>query len=338
MTELTVRALADLVGGRVIGDSERLIRGIGDLRDATPDQVGFVRDARYAEAVAGTRAGALLLKEELETSAAQILVADVDVAFVQVARHFHPMPRATEHWVHPAAVVHPEAVLEEPVSIGANAVLGRCRVASGTVIMPNVTIGDDVQLGHDCVLYAGVTVRDRVIIGDRFYAHGNCVIGSDGFGYAPQDGVWHKVPQVGGVWIGDDVELGAGTVIDRGAVKDTVIGNGCKLDNLCHIAHNVVLGQNCVMAAGCMVAGSTTIGDGNIWGGKSAVGGHLTIAAGVRLAGGTQALKSIREPGEYMGYPHMKKKQFLRLQKALADLPEIRADWVAGKSNQGRAD
>jgi UDP-3-O-[3-hydroxymyristoyl] glucosamine N-acyltransferase len=305
-----------------------VIRGIGDVRSARPEQIGFVRDPRYAEAARVTEAGALLLANELETPAAQIVVGDVDIAFAIVAGHYHPMPQARRHEIHPSAVVHPEAVLEEPVSIGANAVLGRCRIGAGTVVKACVVIGDDVALGRDCVLYPNVTVYDRTTIGDRFFAHGSCVIGSDGFGYVPDGKTWRKVPQFGGVRIGNDVELGAGTVIDRGAVNNTVIGDGCKFDNLCHIAHNAVIGKNCVMAAGCMVAGSTTVGDDNVWGGKCAAGGHLFIAAGVRLGGGTQALKSIREPGEYMGYPPVEKRMFVRIAKAVQDLPKMRAEWA----------
>lgn len=327
MTELSVRALTEMVGGRLIGDGERVIRGIGDLRQAGPELVGFVRDPRYAGPARSTKAGALLTDHELETDAAQIVVADVDLAYAMVASHFHPRPRATEHSVHPTAVVHPDAELEEPVSIGAHAVIGRCRIGAGTVIMANVTIGDDVTLGRECVLYPQVTIYDRITIGDRFSAHGSCVIGSDGFGYKTGGGKWHKVPQLGGVEIGDDVELGAGTVIDRGAVNNTVIGEGCKFDNLCHIAHNAQIGKNTVMAAGCMVAGSAKIGENNLWGGKCACAGHLTIVANVRLGGGTQALRSIREPGEYMGYPPVEKKRFVRIQKAIVDLPEMRAEW-----------
>ena len=335
MTELTARALADLVGGRLIGDANRVITGIGDLRHAAPGQVGFVRDPRYAAAAKATRAGALLVSAELETAAVQIVVGNVDAAFVRIAQHFHPMPRAATHAVHPTAVVDPEAVLEAPVSIGANAVVGRSRIGKGSVVMANVTIGDDCELGQDCVLRPGVVLYDLTRTGDRFFAHGNVVIGSDGFGYAPVGHVWEKVPQLGGVRIGDDVEFGAGSVVDRGAVNDTVIGNGCKFDNLCHIAHNAVIGDNCVMAAGSMVAGSTTVGENNVWGGKCGAGGHLTIAAGVRMAGGTQAMKSVRVAGEYMGYPHMDKKTYLRAHKALADLPEIRAWWKAQREQQG---
>ncbi|MCR9243754.1 MAG: UDP-3-O-(3-hydroxymyristoyl)glucosamine N-acyltransferase [bacterium] len=334
MTELTVSALAEMVQGRLIGDGTRVIRGIGDLRQAQPDRVGFVRDERWADAAKGTQAGALLTAAELETDAVQILVADVDYAFLVIASHFHPKPQAVEHMVHGSAVVHPEAVLEEPVQIGANAVVGRAKIGAGTVVMANATIGDDVTLGRDCVLYPQVTIYDQVTIGDRFVAHGGCVIGSDGFGYKPEGGKWHKVPQLGGVRIGDDVELGASTVIDRGAVNDTVIHEGCKLDNLCHIAHNVELGRHTIMAAGAMVAGSTKVGEYNIWGGQAACAGHLTIAPHVHLGGGTSLLRSIREPGEYIGYPPIEKKAWVRLQKQIVDFPAMRADWKKAQEEQ----
>lgn len=334
MTELTVRALTEMVGGRCVGDGDLVIRGLGDLRNAGPELVGFVRDPRdpdYAAAARDTAIGALLTTCELETPAQQVIVADVDHAFVVVARHFHPMPKAVEHELHPTAVVHDEAVLEAPVVVGPHAVIGRSRIGAGSVIRANVTIGDGVTLGRDCVLYPGVTIYDRVTFGDRVFVHSGAVIGSDGFGYKSEGGTWHKVPQLGGVRVGNDVEFGSNTIVDRGAINDTVIEDGCKFDNHCHIAHNVRIGSNTLMAAGAMVAGSTTVGKNNLWGGRAACGDHLKIADNVMLGGGTSALSSIRRAGEYIGYPPVEKKLFLRVHRALADLPEMRADWAAQK-------
>jgi acetyltransferase-like isoleucine patch superfamily enzyme len=224
MTDVSVAAIAAMVGGRLIGNGELTIRGIGDLRTAGPDRIGFVRHARYAAAAMATGAGAILLAEPLETKASQIVVSDVDIAYAKVATHFHPLPHAREHSVHPSAIVHPEAELEAPVQIGACAVVGKCRIGSGTVVMPGAVILDGVKIGRSCVIYPNATLYHGVQLGDRVIAHAGVVIGSDGFGYAREGTTWLKVPQLGTVVVEDDVEFGAGTAIDRGTIGNTRIG------------------------------------------------------------------------------------------------------------------
>lgn len=325
MTDVSVAALADLVGGRLVGDGSRRIVGLGDLRTAGPDRIGFVRDARYYPAAGTTGAGALLLATEITTRASQIVVPDVDVAYAKVALHFHPLPRAQVHAVHASAVVDPAGELESPVQIGPCAVVGKCRIGAGTVVMAGVTIGDGSTIGRDCLLHPNATICHGVQLGNRVIVHANAVIGSDGFGYARDGTAWLKVPQLGGVVIEDDVEVGAGTTIDRATLGFTRIGARTKIDNLCHVAHNCVLGTDIVMAGGVKVAGSTTIGDRCVLGGIAAVSGHVKIAADVRLAGGTLCFKDVPEPGDYMGHPMMKKRQymrFLRLLRAMADKPD----------------
>jgi UDP-3-O-[3-hydroxymyristoyl] glucosamine N-acyltransferase len=214
MTDVTVAALADLVGGRVVGDGERVIKGLGDLRTAGPDRIGFVRAAQYQAAAATTRAGAVIVAEELDTEASQVVVQNVDVAFAKVALHFHPMPRAIEHRVHERAVVDPAARVEQPVRIDANATVGKSRVGRGTVIMAGSAIADDCVIGQDCVLHQNVTLYPGTRLGNRVIVHSGTVVGSDGFGYAHEGATWIKVPQLGGTVIEDDVEIGAGCTID----------------------------------------------------------------------------------------------------------------------------
>ncbi len=322
MTEVSVAALADLVSGRLIGDGSRRITGLGDLRTAGPDRIGFVRHARYHTAASATRAGALLSATEITTTASQIVVADVDVAYAKVALLFHPLPKACVHSIHPTAVVDAAAVLESPVQIGPRAVVGRCRIGSGTVVMAGVSIGDGCTIGRDCVLHPNATIYHEVQLGNRVIVHAAAVIGSDGFGYAREGTTWLKVPQLGGVVVEDDVEVGAGTAIDRGTLGFTRIGARTKLDNLCHVAHNCVLGADVMMAAGGKVAGSTTIGDRCVFGGSVGISGHLEIAADVRLGGGTITFEDLPEPGDYLGHPIMKKRQFLRLMRILRGMVE----------------
>ncbi len=320
MTDVTVATLAQMVGGRLIGDGSRRILGLGDLRTAGPERIGFVRDARYHAAAKATRAGALLAGSELTTSASQIVVDDVNVAYAKIALHFHPIPRATVHSIHPTAVVDPGAELESPVVIGPRAVVGRCRIGAGTIVMAGAVVGDGSVIGRDGLLHPNVTIYHSVQMGQRVVLHANAVIGADGFGYAQEGKTWLKVPQLGIAVLDDDVEIGAGTAVDRGALGSTRIGARTKIDNLCHIAHNCVIGSDVVMAAGCMVAGSTTIGDRCWLAGQVGISGHLTIGADVRVGGGTVILKDILEPGDYMGHPVLEKRRFLRLLRVLRGL------------------
>jgi UDP-3-O-[3-hydroxymyristoyl] glucosamine N-acyltransferase len=317
MTDATVAALADLVGGRLVGDGDRVIVGLADLRTAGPDRIGFVRNVRYHASAATTNAGAVLSTAELSTPASQILVTDVDLAYAKIAQLFHPTPRAVEHAIHASAVVDPAAEIEAPVAIGPHAVIGRCRIGAGTVVMAGVSIGDDTTIGRDCVFYPNAVVYGGARLGDRVILHAGAVVASDGFGYAREATTWIKVPQLGGVVLEDDVELGAATAVDRGTLGPTRIGARSKIDNLCHIAHNCVIGADTVMAAGCMIAGSTTVGERCVFAGQVGISGHLAIGDEVRLGGGTVVLKDIPHSGEYMGHPLMEKRQFLRLLRKL---------------------
>ncbi len=324
MTE-TVSSLAGLVGGHVVGDGARCIVGVADLRMASADQIGFVRDQMYREAARASKAGALITYEVLETDAAQIVVADVGLAFAKVALHFHPMPRAHGHSIHPTAVIAPEAEIEGPVEIGPHAVVGRARIGAGAVIMAGASVGDSCRIGRECVLYPRVTCYHGVVFGDRVVIHAGTVIGSDGFGYA-RDGVrFVKVPQLGSVRIDDDVEIGANCTIDRGTIGDTRIGARTKIDNLCHVGHNCVIGQDCAFAGATFLAGSTVFGDRVILAGHVAVAGHLRIADDVRIGGNSCVLRDVDRSGDFMGHPLMEKKRWFRVlgaQRELLDLQD----------------
>lgn len=333
MTDSSVAELAALVGGRLLGDGTRRIVGIGDLRSAGPDRIGFVRHPRYAAAAATTKAGALLLSEPLSTTASQIVVEDVNVAYAKVAAHFHPRPVARRQSVHPTAVVDPEARWTEPVEIGPRAVIGKATLGAGTVVMAGAVVGDGAVLGEQCVLYPNVTIYHDVRLGARVSVHAGAVLGSDGFGYANEEGRWLKVPQLGSVQIEDDVEIGASVAIDRGTIGDTRIGARAKLDNLCHIAHNCTIGPDTALAAGVMIAGSTTLGARCVIAGCVAIGGHLTIAADVRIGGGSHVLKDVPEAGDYMGLPLMQKRQWMRHWLGMHDFLAMRDEFLDRRRN-----
>jgi UDP-3-O-[3-hydroxymyristoyl] glucosamine N-acyltransferase len=323
MTEQTVASLAQFVGGRVVGDGSVRVTGVCDLRNARPDWIGFVRDASYRDAARTTTAGALITGEELQTRAAQIVVADVGLAFARVAALFHPPPRATEHRVDPSAAVDPGAELESPVTVGPRAVVGRARIGAGSFVMAGSVVADGCRIGRDCVLYPNVTLYPGVRLGDRVLIHSGTVIGSDGFGYVRQGPRWLKVPQLGTVVIDDDVEIGANCTVDRGALGETRIGPGCKIDNLCHIAHNVVIGRDTVMAAACLLAGSTTLGERVSMAGHVVTAGQLRVVDDARIGGNSVLLRDVLEPGDYMGYPLMDKQRFFRHLAALRELVEL---------------
>jgi UDP-3-O-[3-hydroxymyristoyl] glucosamine N-acyltransferase len=323
MTEVTVAALAELVGGRLVGQGDGLIVGLADLRSARPDQIGFVRHPRYYEMAAGTEAGALLALEEFPTKAALIVVSDVDVAYAKVATWFHPLPLAKEHNIHPTASVHPEAVLEEPVMVGPNASIGKCRIGAGTHVMAGASIGDGAVVGKDCLFHPNSSLGHNCVAGDRVILQPNAVVGSDGFGYAREDAKWIKVPQLGNVVLKDDVEVGSNSAVDRGTLGTTTIGRGTKLDNIVHIAHNCTIGEDVVMAAGAMVAGSTTIGDRCVLAGQVGIAGHLNIQADCRFAGDTVVLKNLPASGDYMGHPVMPKRKYLRLMRELRKIAGV---------------
>lgn len=333
MIEHTVGSLADLVGGQLVGDSDKTIRGVGDLRSAGPDQIGFVRDAKYREVAKETRAGALLVFEEFETEAAQILVDDVNAAFAKVALAFHPVPRAEQHEIHPTAVVHPDAALEEPVCVGPKAVIGRARVGAGSVVMSGVSVADGCGIGKNCVLYANVVLYERVQIGDNVIVHAGTVIGSDGFGYAKEEAKHLKLPQLGSVVIDDDVEIGANCTIDRGTLGPTRIGRGSKLDNLIHIAHNCTIGEDNALAGACALSGSTVLGDRVSLAGHVVSAGHLRVASDTRIGGNSVLYGDVTEPGDYLGHPLMEKTQFGRHFWALRRL----VDFMRGKGTRKNA-
>jgi UDP-3-O-[3-hydroxymyristoyl] glucosamine N-acyltransferase len=323
MTGHTVSALARLVGGRVVGEDSRPITGIGDLQNAGPDQIGFVRDANWFAAARSCRAGALITSQELDVATTQILVDDVGAAFARVAQLFHPLPSVTEHLIDPSASVHPAAKLEDPVLVGPVAAIGRATIGQGSMIMHGAVVGDGCVLGKGCVIHPNVTLYPDVRLGDRVTIHAGTVVGSDGFGYAREGRTWIKIPQIGNVVIGDDVEIGSNCTVDRATMGATAIGPRTKIDNLVHLGHNVVIGADCIMAAGSMISGSVTIGDRVTVGGHVLMAGHLKVVSDTRLGGSTGLVRSVEEPGEYMGYPVMDKRQHLRLLQKLPELMEL---------------
>ncbi len=293
--------LAELVNARLVGDGRRQIRGVASLADADQGQIVFCAGSRYLADLRKTGAGAAIIRQEhgddCPTNA--LIVDNPYYAYAAIASALHPRSRAAPG-VHPSAVVAVDARLHQSVTIGPHVVIGAgASLGAGTEVGAGSFIGAGATLGEDCWVANGVSIGAGCKLGNRVMVHPGVVIGADGFGFAPGPEGWRKVPQLGNVRIADDVDVGANTTIDRGALGDTVIGEGVKIDNLVHIAHNVHIGARTIIAGCTVVAGSTVIDRNCVIGGASAITGHIRIAEGVTVTGMTGVTGHIRESGVY---------------------------------------
>jgi UDP-3-O-[3-hydroxymyristoyl] glucosamine N-acyltransferase len=299
----TLRELADEFSCRLYGDPDRIVTRVGTLSGAGPDAVSFLANPLYRAHLASTRAGAVILAErDRDGCPTACLVHERPYAtYARIAAHLHPAV-ASAAGVHPSAVIAASARLAPSAEIGANAVIGAgSEVGDAAVVGPGCVLGANVSVGAATRLVARVTLLDGVRIGARGIVHAGAVIGADGFGFAPEGGQWVKIPQVGSVVIGDDVEIGANTTIDRGTIEDTVIEDGVKLDNLVQIAHNVRVGAHTVMAGTAAIAGSTKIGKRCMIAGGAAVINSIVVCDDVTLTVRAVVTKDIDKPGVYSG-------------------------------------
>jgi UDP-3-O-[3-hydroxymyristoyl] glucosamine N-acyltransferase len=295
--------LAVRFGCTLQGDPDLRVTHVATLERADPQALAFLANPRYRRFLPETKAGAVVLdaKSAADCPVAALIAKDPYATYARIAALLHPSP-PTVPGRHPSAVVDPGAVIDPTASIGPLAVIGaRTRIGARSTVGPGCVLLDDVQIGADTRLVANVTLCSPVVIGDRCLLHPGVVIGADGFGLAPSDRQWLKVPQVGGVRIGNDVEVGASTTIDRGAIEDTVLEDGVKLDNQIQIGHNVRIGAHTAIAGCSGVSGSTTIGARCMLGGMVGVAGHLTICDDVVVTGRSFVNSSIRKPGYYSG-------------------------------------
>jgi len=297
----TLAEIVRRLGGEVLGDAQTRVSQVATLRSARPDQISFLSNLKYRSQLAESAAGAFILgRDAAEASNRPRIIADNPYTyFARVSALFNPPPEAVPG-VHPSAVVHPTAHIADDACIGANAVVEQgTKIGAGSIIGAGSVVGADCVIGKGCLLYANVSVYHGCLIGDRVILHSGCVIGSDGFGLAPDGGRWLKIPQIGRVIIGNDVEIGANTTVDRGALDDTVIEEGVKLDNQIQVAHNVRIGAHTAIAACTGIAGSAKIGAHCTIGGAAMIFGHIEIADGVNISTNTLITKSLTQPGTY---------------------------------------
>ncbi len=321
----TVGALAALVDGTVVGDSAQRIDGVADLASAGPTDISFLANPKYAPLVTTTKAGALIVAAAIEAPCPQIVCSNPYLAMQTVAVKLFPSPSYPAGvepgaFVHAKADIHPTAVVRAGAVVDAGALVG-----ARTVVQSQAYVGADTVIGADCYLHPGARVLHRCILGDRVILHANAVIGSDGFGYAPDaTGKRHKIPQVGIVVLEDDVEVGAGTTIDRATFGKTRIGTGTKIDNLVQIAHNVSIGRDCVIVAQSGIAGSSSLGDRVIAGAQTGIVGHIKITDDVMLAARAGVPNNITRSGVYSGAPIQPHAEWVKSMAVVANLPELR--------------
>lgn len=302
MTTLTLAELATITGGELHGDSQAVVRGLAPMDRAQEGDITFLSNPKYSKHLASCKATVIMVKateRELCPSNA-LVVADPYVAFAKVTQALDTTPAPASGGIAPSAVVADDAKLGENVSIGANAVIeSGVELGDHVIIGAGCFIGKNAKIGNHTKLWSNVSIYHNVMLGEHCLVQSSTVIGSDGFGYANERGEWIKIPQLGSVRIGNRVEIGACTTIDRGALDDTVIEDNVILDNQLQIAHNVHIGYGTAMAGGTIVAGSTTIGKYCIIGGASVLNGHIQIADGVTITGMGMVMRSIEEKGMY---------------------------------------
>ncbi len=297
----TLNELAERVDGTVHGDGDLPLTGINTLEAAQAGEISFFTDGRYREQLQQTRASAVIIAPEFvaDLPCNGLVVASPYLTYARIAQLFAPTLEAYSG-IHPSAVVAEDASIDSSASIGAHCVVeAGARIGKGAILGAGCYVGQQSSIGEDSRIYPHVSVYHGVHIGQRAIIHSGTIIGSDGFGFANDQGQWHKIPQLGGVFIGDDVEIGANTTVDRGALEDTVIGDGVKLDNQIQIAHNVKIGEHTAIAGCVGIAGSAKIGRFCGIGGGAGILGHLEIVDGVQVTAMSLVTKSISEPGIY---------------------------------------
>lgn len=300
--KITLGDLARQTNSEVKGDPGTIISGVNTLDDASDTDISFVSNPKYKKKLQSTHAKAVVLSPELASdySGNALINAEPYLTFAKVVFAFHG-ENIEPSQIHPSSIISDKAKLGENVSIGANVVIEEdAQIGDNSVIKAGAFIGAQSKIGENSLIYPNVTIYSDTIIGARAIIHASSVIGADGFGFAPKpDKSWYKILQVGNVVIGDDVEIGACTSIDRAALGSTKIGNDVKIDNQVQIGHNVEIGNHTVMAGGSMVSGSTKIGAYCQIGGQAGLAGHITIADGVIITGRGMVIGSIKEPGVY---------------------------------------
>lgn len=320
---MKLKDIANLIDGEIIGDGEIEITGVAGISDAKDGDITFLSGTRLLNELKNSRASAVIVKGHVKgLEKPQIIAKNPHYAFAQILSRFYVKP-------HPFMGISKNAFVSDTAIIGQNVTIypfvyisDGVNIGSGTVIYPGVFIGKDSSVGEECLIYPNVTIREGVAIGKKVIIHANAVIGSDGFGYVFEEGTHRKIPQVGGVIIEDDVEIGANVTIDRATTGNTIIGKGTKIDNLVQIGHNVNVGKNVILVAQVGIGGSSDIGDGAILGGQVGVADHTAVEAGTMIGAKGGAMGRMTR-NVYSGILPMPHREWLKAMAVFAKLPEL---------------
>lgn len=335
--KISIKEIASLINGNVSGDINIEISNVAKIEEAKQGDLTFLYLPAYDKFFPATQASAIIVKTGFSKSRNDITYIEVDSpekAFFTILKKFFT-PEFPLNGIDPSAFIHPTAKLAENVAVGKNVVISYgCIIGADTKVFHNTVVSDNVSIGEGCLIHSNVSIRENCILGNRVIIHSGTVVGSDGFGYSPNEkGEYEKIPQIGNVIIEDDVELGSNVSIDRAALGSTIIKRGCKIDNLVQIAHNVILGEDTVVSAQTGVSGSTKIGRHCILAGQAGLVGHIELGDNVIITAQSGVSKSIPKPGYYSGSPAMEMRSYQKMQAQVRFIPDY-ADRIKELENQ----
>lgn len=319
----TVKELAQILGGTVVGDENREISDVKGLAEAGSDDISFAVEP-YTEYLPQVHAGAVITEKEYPAgNNTLVLVENPRLAFSKLLELFHPR-QSVEQGIHSTAVVDESAKIGENTAVMAYSVIGKnVRIGAGSVVYPYVFIGDNVTIGVNAAIYPGAVIMENTVMGDNAVIRAHAVIGGEGFGFATKDGKHTRIPQIGNVTIGDDVEIGACTTIDNGTLGSTKVGRGTKIDNLVHLGHNVEIGEDCFVIAQTGIAGSTKVGNHVTFAGQTGCTGHITIGDNVTFAGKSGIVGNVASNTINAGFPARPHIEWSRTQVYIKKLPDL---------------
>ena len=325
MISFTIQEINSILKGELIGDCSEKIYAPEQIEKAKNGQITFIGNRKFAKLWSNSNASAAIVDEKIELEPGEnkafIKVKNADLAMAKLLEAFQPEAPHFETDIHPTAVIDKTAKLGEGCKIGANTYIGKNVVLSdGVIVYPNVSIFDETTIGNHTVIWSGTVIRERTEIGNHCIFHTNVSIGADGFGYRPSEQGLTKIIHIGNVVIGNQVEIGANSCVDRGKFSSTILGDGCKIDNLVQIGHNSVLGRFCIMAGNSGLAGSVTLGDGVVIGGSASIKDHTTIHSGAKVGAGSGVIADVAAGKAVVGYPATDAREMMKQWVALRKL------------------
>jgi UDP-3-O-[3-hydroxymyristoyl] glucosamine N-acyltransferase len=319
MKSYSIVEISERVKGTLLGNSTLQISGPEDIAKAGNTQITFVGSKKFVKAWEASNACAAIVNADIAIEPVEgkaiIQVKDADIAMAEVLEMYMPEPVFFETAIHPTAVIHATASIGAGSKIGAHSYIGKdVVIGTNTIVYPNVTIFDSVTIGNNTAIWSGTVIRERCVVGSYCILHSNVTIGADGFGFrpAPDGRGLMKIPHIGNVVIGNGVEIGASSCVDRGKFSATIVGDGCKIDNMIQIGHNSKMGRSCIMAGASGLAGSVTLGDGVIIGGGARISDHVTLGNGVSVGGNSGVINDWPDGAKVLGYPAVEARDALK--------------------------